>query len=89
MREPRRQLRLAQEALQQVVSGALSIAQHLDDNLAAERRLLAAVHSTETTLADQLADDEISDVSPEQPILVVCHLQGNTTPANKRLLVCI
>jgi hypothetical protein len=35
-----------------------------------ERRDLAAIHRSEPTLADPLAEDELSHLSPEQVVLV-------------------
>jgi hypothetical protein len=72
--EPRGQLRLAQEALDQGVSDTQSLVQHLDDDLTAERWLFAAIRLAETALADPLAKDEAPNSSPKK-LVSVCHLQ--------------
>ena len=60
MVEPRRQPRLAQEALDRDVARAQPAVQDLDDGLAAEQRLLGAIDRAEPAFADALAQDELS-----------------------------
>jgi hypothetical protein len=66
MIEPRRQLRLAHEPLHDHVVVAQAAMEHLDDRLAAEQRLLAAVHRAESAAADPLAEHELADRPPSK-----------------------
>jgi hypothetical protein len=64
MIEPRRELGLAHETPQDDVVAAQSLVKHLDDGFAAQQRLVAAIHRTESTFADSLAKDEVANHSP-------------------------
>ena len=61
MIEPRRQLRLAHEALEHDLVVAQPLVQDLDDRLATEQRLLAAIDRAEPALADPLAEHELAE----------------------------
>ena len=58
--KPRRQLRLAHEALQYDIIAAQPLVQHLDHRLAAEQRLLTAIHRAEAALVDPFAEHELA-----------------------------
>lgn len=70
MVEPRSEPGLAQEALHDDVAAPELAVQDLDDRLAPERRLVAAVHRAEPALADPLAEDELANLSPGEVVLV-------------------
>src|SRR4051812_4188599 len=70
MIEPRGEPRFAQEALHDDVAAAQLAVQDLDDRLAPEQRLLAAVDRPETALANPLAKDELANFSPREVVLV-------------------
>jgi len=61
--EPRGELRLAHEALGRGVV-APPRAQHLDDDVASQRGLLAAVHGAVAARADPLEQHELADLAP-------------------------
>jgi len=61
MIEPRRQLGLAHETLQQDVVAAQSLVEHLHHGLAAEQGLLAAIHRTEAAFVDPFSKNELAD----------------------------
>ena len=73
--EPRRQLRLAQEALELGVVAAQPAVQHLDDGLAPEDWLVAAIHLAEPAFVEWLAKNVVSNLSPEQGV-GIRHRQG-------------
>jgi hypothetical protein len=85
--EPRRQLRLAQEALDLDVVAAQPVVQHLDDGFTAKRWLLAAIHHAEPAFVESFAKHELSKFSPGK-IVSVCHSRKTLAPAIRRLLVC-
>jgi len=60
MVEPRRQLRLAQEAVARDVIVAASLVQHLHHHIAFEQRLLAAIHHSVPTLREPFAKNELA-----------------------------
>jgi hypothetical protein len=61
MIEARGELGLAHEALKDDVVATESLVEHLDDGLATEEWLLAAVHCAESALVDSLAKDKLAD----------------------------
>ena len=70
MIEPRRQPSLAQETLHDGVAAAQPAVKDLDDCLSPQQRLLAAVHRSETALADLLAKNELANLSSGKVVLV-------------------
>ena len=80
MIEPRREQRLAHEALQRDVVAAQALVQHLDDRLAPEKRLLAPVHGTEPAFVDPLAKDELAKRPSTQVFEVIRHRRRTLSP---------
>ena len=64
--EPRRELGLAQEALDPVRDARDLAAQHLDDHGAIERRLLGEEHLARAALAEPLDDRELAERAADQ-----------------------
>ena len=58
MIEPRRELGFAQEPLQQDLVAAQPAVQDLDDDLAAQQLLVAAIHVAEAAFGNSLAQEE-------------------------------
>ena len=77
--EPRRELGLTHEPLQHDVVAAQPLVQHLDDRLAAEQRLLAAIHRAEAAFANALAKDELAERSAAE-ILALRHPMPTLSP---------
>jgi len=72
MVEPRRELRLAHEALQDHIVTAQALVQHLDDRLPAEQRLLAAIDRAKPPFVDSFTKNEFAD-HPSAKILAIPH----------------
>jgi hypothetical protein len=71
--EPRCELSLTHEALEDDVVVAQAVVEHLDDRLPAEQRLLASVDLAEPARADALAYDELAQ-PPAAQLFAVQHL---------------
>jgi Cdc6-like AAA superfamily ATPase len=76
MIEPRRELRFAQEALLSSIVALSARMQHLDDSIAPERGLFAAIYNRVATVADLLAQNELAQRAPGEirNRLVCCRL---------------
>lgn len=73
MIEPGRELSFAKEALLRSIVAPPPRMQHLDDDVALERWLRAAVDDRAAALADLLAKDELAQLPPNEICRLVCH----------------
>jgi hypothetical protein len=79
MIEPRGELGLAHEALEDHVVAAQPLVEDLDHGLAAQQGLLAAIDGAESAFVDALTKDELAN-HPSAEIFVVPHPVHTVSP---------